>query len=175
MDKILEIKSLFAGYQDKIVLNNINLVIYEKDFLGLIGPNGGGKTTLIKVILGLLRPFSGTIKFFNNKEKKIKKGDYLVCYISKRSKFVGILEIASEVYYDESQIWDTGIFPVRFNVHSVYAHNIRDGIHISQIRDRLSIFKKLKNKEKWGGFFINSFNPFSSDDGQIICKELKNI
>src|SRR4030042_2797594 len=72
MNKILEIKSLFVGYQDKIVLNDINLIIYEKDFLGLIGPNGEGKTTLIKAILGLLKPVSGTIKYFNNKEKKIK-------------------------------------------------------------------------------------------------------
>lgn len=73
MDKILEIKSLFVGYQENIVLKDINLIVFEEDFLGLIGPNGGGKTTLIKAILGLLKPISGTIKYFNDKGKNIKQ------------------------------------------------------------------------------------------------------
>ncbi|MBO4984015.1 MAG: metal ABC transporter ATP-binding protein [Bacteroides sp.] len=59
---IIEINNLSAGYDGKSVLRNINLTVFEKDFLGIIGPNGGGKTTLIKCILGLLKPFSGEIK-----------------------------------------------------------------------------------------------------------------
>ena len=51
---IIEIKNLSAGYDNRTVLHDINLIIYERDFLGIIGPNGGGKTTLIKCILGLL-------------------------------------------------------------------------------------------------------------------------
>ena len=50
---IIEIKNLSAGYDNRTVLHDINLTIYERDFLGIIGPNGGGKTTLIKCILGL--------------------------------------------------------------------------------------------------------------------------
>ena len=48
---IIKIENLSAGYEKKTVLHNINLEISEKDFLGIIGPNGGGKTTLMKVIL----------------------------------------------------------------------------------------------------------------------------
>lgn len=73
MDKILEIKSIFAGYNENIVLKDINLTVFDKDFLGLIGPNGGGKTTLIKTILGLLKPISGTIEYFNDKGRNIKQ------------------------------------------------------------------------------------------------------
>lgn len=73
MDKILEIKSFFVGYHDNIVLKDINLIVFEKDFLGLIGPNGGGKTTLLKAILGLLRPVSGTINYFKNNKSNIKQ------------------------------------------------------------------------------------------------------
>ena len=51
---IIKIENLSAGYEKKNVLHDINLEISEKDFLGIIGPNGGGKTTLMKVILGLL-------------------------------------------------------------------------------------------------------------------------
>ncbi len=58
---IIEIEGLSAGYNGHTVLHDINLNIYERDFLGIIGPNGGGKTTLIKCILGLLQPTKGTI------------------------------------------------------------------------------------------------------------------
>ena len=59
---LIEIKDLFAGYNHEIVLNEINLTIFQDDFIGLIGPNGGGKTTLLKVILGLVEPKGGTIQ-----------------------------------------------------------------------------------------------------------------
>ena len=48
---IIEIKNLSAGYDGHTVLHDVNLSIYERDFLGIIGPNGGGKTTLIKLSL----------------------------------------------------------------------------------------------------------------------------
>lgn len=56
-------KSLSASYGTTVVLEDVNLRVMEKDFIGLIGPNGGGKTTLLKVILGLLKPVKGTIVF----------------------------------------------------------------------------------------------------------------
>ena len=60
---------MFAGYNGTIVLKSIDLQIFEQDFLGIIGPNGGGKTTLIKIILGLLKPLSGSIVFENEQLK----------------------------------------------------------------------------------------------------------
>ena len=60
---IIEIKNLSAGYDGRNVLHDINLAVYERDFLGIIGPNGGGKTTLVKCILGLLKPTGGEISF----------------------------------------------------------------------------------------------------------------
>lgn len=59
---LVEIKDLSAGYNDEMVLKDINLTVEPDDFIGLIGPNGGGKTTLFKVILGLLKPKYGTIE-----------------------------------------------------------------------------------------------------------------
>ncbi len=60
---LIEIKGLSAGYDGHTVLHDVNLTVYERDFLGIIGPNGGGKTTLMKCILGLLAPTSGEIVF----------------------------------------------------------------------------------------------------------------
>ncbi len=70
MNKIIEIKNLHAGYDNKPeVLKDIYLDVFSDDFLGIIGPNGGGKTTLLKAILGLLKPSSGEIAFFENGQK----------------------------------------------------------------------------------------------------------
>ncbi|HAC72708.1 MAG TPA: zinc ABC transporter ATP-binding protein, partial [Porphyromonadaceae bacterium] len=57
MNPIIEIHNLNAGYENKPdVLKNVSLTVFENDFLGIIGPNGGGKTTLLKAILGLIQP-----------------------------------------------------------------------------------------------------------------------
>nr|WP_302831380.1 metal ABC transporter ATP-binding protein [uncultured Bacteroides sp.] len=63
MTPIIEIKNLSAGYDGRTVLRDVNLTVYDRDFLGIIGPNGGGKTTLIKCILGLLKPTAGEIAY----------------------------------------------------------------------------------------------------------------
>lgn len=70
---IIEIKNLSAGYDGRTVLHDVNLHIYERDFLGIIGPNGGGKTTLIKCILGLLKPTGGEIIFHTEQSDNILK------------------------------------------------------------------------------------------------------
>ncbi|MDD2436740.1 MAG: ABC transporter ATP-binding protein [Massilibacteroides sp.] len=66
MEKRIEIRNVSAAYGAKTVLHNISLDIFEKDFLGIIGPNGGGKTTLLKVILGLLSPRTGQVTFYKS-------------------------------------------------------------------------------------------------------------
>lgn len=85
---LIQIESLSAAYESRTVLHDVNLCIYEKDFLGIIGPNGGGKTTLIKTILGLLKPSAGKINFYNNNQpvNNISMG-YLPQYNSIDHKF----------------------------------------------------------------------------------------
>ncbi len=68
MKKLLEIKDLTAGYENQVVLENVSLDIFSNDFIGVIGPNGGGKTTLIKTILGLIKPISGEVNLLINKK-----------------------------------------------------------------------------------------------------------
>ncbi len=68
---LIELKNLSLGYDNTIVLNNINLSINEKDFICIVGPNGSGKSTLIKGILGLLKPIKGKVIFHNLKQNFI--------------------------------------------------------------------------------------------------------
>lgn len=63
MKKLVEIINLSVSYGEEVVLKKVDLKIHEKDFLGMIGPNGGGKTTLIKTLLGLVKPVEGKIIF----------------------------------------------------------------------------------------------------------------
>lgn len=59
---LIEIKNMDLAYQKQLVLSNVSLSVFEQDFIGIIGPNGGGKTSLVKAILGLLKPVKGSIK-----------------------------------------------------------------------------------------------------------------
>ena len=60
--QVIQIKNLWAGYGTETILEEINLDVFPGDFIGLIGPNGGGKTTLLKVIMGLIKPTRGKVE-----------------------------------------------------------------------------------------------------------------
>ena len=72
-ESAVSIKDLWVFRASQHVLENINLELEESDFLGLIGPNGGGKSTLLKVMLGLIKPDRGTIKVFGFDPEKSRK------------------------------------------------------------------------------------------------------
>lgn len=60
-DLIISLKNVCFSYTGPRVLDHINLEVHRGEFLGLVGPNGGGKSTLLKIMLGLLKPLSGQI------------------------------------------------------------------------------------------------------------------
>jgi ABC-2 type transport system ATP-binding protein len=66
MENIIELIDLSKSYKNKIAVNKINFIVKENEIIGLLGPNGCGKTTTIAMILGLLKPSSGKI-LINNK------------------------------------------------------------------------------------------------------------
>ncbi len=63
--KLVELKSVDAAYNSEIILKDVSMDIFSDDFIGVIGPNGGGKTTLIKIILKLLKPVRGNVNYVN--------------------------------------------------------------------------------------------------------------
>lgn len=80
---MLEVKGLTVSYSNKIILNNINFQVEDGNIVGLIGPNGVGKSTLIKAILNLVDRDSGEVYYENKKlDKNLKK----VAYLPQRSE-----------------------------------------------------------------------------------------
>lgn len=62
---LISINNLTAGYDSRPVLTDVNCKIERGEWIGIIGPNGGGKTTLVKSIVGLLVPIAGSIHYYN--------------------------------------------------------------------------------------------------------------
>ena len=62
---ILKLSGIYAGYRDRPVLHDVSLAVAQNERAALIGPNGCGKTTLLKVIAGALRPTGGQVTFHN--------------------------------------------------------------------------------------------------------------
>ncbi len=67
---VIEIKNLSFKYEEELVLEKVDLEVEEKEFLAIIGPNGGGKSTLLKLMVGILKPLKGEIKLFGKKPEK---------------------------------------------------------------------------------------------------------
>jgi len=76
---IVEIKNVWFSYNGRKVLQDVSLTIRQGDFIAMIGPNGGGKTTLLKLMLGLLRPDRGSIRIMG---KSAHKASHYIGYVS---------------------------------------------------------------------------------------------
>ena len=84
MKLALEITNLNVYFGEDCALEDISLNVEEKEFLGIIGPNGGGKTTLLKAILGLVQPRSGTIRIFGETGDAARRN---IGYVPQFSRF----------------------------------------------------------------------------------------
>ena len=84
MDTIINLDNVSFSYTNIPVVRDITLAVGEGEFLGVIGPNAGGKSTLLKLILGLLQPDKGNIKVFG---KSPDKGRSRIGYVPQYPAF----------------------------------------------------------------------------------------
>lgn len=82
--EIVRLEDVWVSYESGLVLEGINLSIKQGDFLGVIGPNGGGKTTLLKVILGLVKPERGKVTVMRESPERGRK---YVGYVAQNNLF----------------------------------------------------------------------------------------
>jgi len=79
--KAIEINNLIIKLNGREVLKDINLSLNEGQFIGIVGPNGGGKTTLLRAILGLIKPTSGGIRIFGRPPEEVLKTGCMFGYL----------------------------------------------------------------------------------------------
>lgn len=107
MDVIIKANKISYSYNSKSnVLEDINFEVYKNDFVALIGPNGGGKSTLLKIILGLLVPSVGEIKVFNQAPKNIRDA---IAYVPQYSQIdldypISVFEVVASALLGRKRI-----------------------------------------------------------------------
>jgi zinc transport system ATP-binding protein len=116
-EAVIRLAGVWVKYNDLPVLEDINLTVNSHDFMGIIGPNGGGKTTLLKVMLGLVNPSRGEVNILGEKPEK---GRRHVGYVPQQSLFavgfpISVAEVVIMGRYSHS-----GLFrPYNRNDHAL--------------------------------------------------------
>lgn len=72
MNTVIELEDVWFAYNGSFVLEDVNLLVNEQDFLSIVGPNAGGKTTILRLILGLIKPTRGSVKVFGDSPVKAR-------------------------------------------------------------------------------------------------------
>jgi hypothetical protein len=119
----------------------------------------------------------GDVSGFSEKRQatvdRMKPGDYLLCYLTRVSRWVGVLEVTGEPFFDEAPIWSSRVFPSRVNVRVVLALGPEHGVPVLDMRGELTVFQNLDNPNRWQGPFRGSPTRWKAADGEAVVKALQ--
>lgn len=101
--------------------------------------------------------------------KKVSVGDYLICYLTGISRFIGILEVTSSPYQDESPIWNDDAFPARVKVRALAILTPETAVPVEDVLNKLSFYKTIKGPNAWTGYFRASPMLWKCEDGKTVC------
>ncbi|WP_068471501.1 metal ABC transporter ATP-binding protein [Candidatus Protochlamydia phocaeensis] len=98
MPPIIELENVFFSYQNTPVLSQVSFKVYPGEFIGIIGPNGGGKTTLLRLLMGFLKPSQGKIRLFGKAPGTREKDTPCLAYVPQAMRFdrefpISVLEV----------------------------------------------------------------------------------
>lgn len=134
-DLIVELKNLSAGYDNTPVIKNVNLKIYQDDFIGIIGPNGSGKTTILKLILGIIKPLSGKILYhFAGKESNSFKKH--IGYLPQIKNFDSKFPISVKEIVLSGLMNKKGLFSRFSKEEKTLADNLMEKLNIFHLKNR---------------------------------------
>jgi zinc transport system ATP-binding protein len=126
---IIELHNISFSYNGEGVLKDITFSIHKGDYLGIIGPNGGGKTTLLKIMLGLLKPKTGAVKLFGQNIREFKEWSK-IGYVPQKA-----------VYFDTS-------FPITVEEVVAMGRYAKRGLfHFSTKEDKQKVHQALEQVE----------------------------
>jgi hypothetical protein len=105
--------------------------------------------------------------------QKIKPGDYLLCYLTRASRWVGVLEAIGQPFFDEEPIWSSQVYPSRVQVKALLALAPEHGVPVLEMREELTVFRGLDNPNRWQGPFRGSPVRWKSADGEAVIRALE--
>ena len=118
----------------------------------------------------------GQVMGFNEKKSKtvarLQPGDRILCYLSKVSAFVGVMEVAGPSYLDHTPIWSDGVFPVRLPVRIVTELPLVLAVPIHSLKGQLSFLPLTMNSTGWTIYVRSSPRPWTLLDGEAVVKAL---
>src|SRR5574344_1115271 len=134
--KLVEIKNLKFGYNENLILKDINLNLEKGDFAVISGENGSGKSTLIKLILGELKKDSGTIKLFGIDMEEFKNYDK-IGYVPQLNDSVKVaFPVSCREYVGLNLYKEFSIFNTKKKESKVKVENIFSTLKINNLIDR---------------------------------------
>jgi hypothetical protein len=106
--------------------------------------------------------------------QKMKPGDYLLCYLTRISRWVGVLEVVGQPFVDEQPIWTSAVYPSRVPVRTVLTLAPEHGVPVLDMRDELTVFENLGNPNQWSGPFRGSPGKWKAADGDAVVRALED-
>ena len=103
-----------------------------------------------------------------NTVQKIKPGDYLLCYLTGVSRFIGVLEVTDKLFKDKSPIWKDEDFPCRLKVKVITELTPETAVPVLELRETLSFFHNLTTPRAWTGHFRASPVKWEQSDGEAV-------
>jgi hypothetical protein len=120
----------------------------------------------------------GDVSGFSEKRwatvQKVKPGDYLLCYLTRVSRWVGLLEAVGEPFFDEQPIWSSAVYPSRVGVRTILALPPEHGVPVLEMREELSVFRGLDNPNRWQGPFRGSPVRWKAADAEAVIRALED-
>lgn len=137
MEKIAAAKDVSFGYDNNLVLENINIDIYKGEYLGIVGPNGSAKSTLIKLFLNILKPQKGTIELFGKKMEAFSDWGKIGYVAQKANSFNSSFPATVQEVVLANLFPKVGLFKAFKREHVKKAEEALEIVGMEQYKDRL--------------------------------------
>lgn len=137
MEKLIEVKSLFFGYNENMILEDVDFSVCQGDYFGIIGSNGSGKSTLIKLLLNTLNPMSGEIRLFGKEINKFTDWNKVSYVSQKANSFNSSFPATVEEVVSSNMFSKVGLFKRITRQHKEQVEHALEIVEMKEYKKRL--------------------------------------